>query len=375
MHSEDADSATNRIIESVSKYYVIKEVITSAPDYTRLIVIPRELGKNQEYIRLLYRELIQYGYQVILKEEEGYYSMSIYKLKTMSLSTRTFYIFLIATLITVMITSYLWVDSWFSTLRSLGETYSLNEMITRVLVLATEILVILGLHETGHFMASKALKVPSTIPVFIPGPPGVSLGTFGAVIFMRALPPTLDDLAIIAMAGPLAGFLSSIIFSIYGLSLSVVVPETIATSQGAVSLTISPLIFTILGNLIIKSDHGFLLLSPEALAAYLLLLIHFMNLLPVGQLDGGQLARSFLTPRKHTTLGFMIIIVMLIFSLVTRDSFLVGIGIFLLIMFLLTGARPLESVSSFESSEWGIKRFIGLIIWVALLILTLPIPL
>ncbi|MGC9149039.1 MAG: site-2 protease family protein [Sulfolobales archaeon] len=373
--TRDNQEEINSILNTISNHFLIKEIYSLSQDYIKLSVIPLEIGKNIDHIKRLYKVLMPRNYQIIYRESEKEFILEVYRLRNIGrISRKTFMLFLLLTIATVSFTAYTWIFSWVSLQRELGVNYTDLSILLRTIILVCGILFVLAFHEFGHFLVSRILGVTSTIPIFIPGVPGITLGTFGAVIFMRALPSTLDDLATLAIAGPLAGFLASIILSLYGLSLSVVIPPTTTIPTETVSISVVPTIFLILENMFFSGAKGYILLSPEALAGYLLILIHFMNLLPVGQLDGGQIIRSMTSPRIYIATSFLLVIILLLFSITTRDTFLTSIGLFLLVIFLITGLNMPTPVASYEKFSSVDRKVAVLIIWIIMLLLTMPVP-
>ncbi|MBM4270746.1 MAG: site-2 protease family protein [Deltaproteobacteria bacterium] len=148
------------------------------------------------------------------------------------------------------------------------------------------LLMILGAHEFGHYFMSKKHKMDVTLPYFIPAPSFV--GTFGAFIKMKS--PIMDRriLLDIGAAGPLAGMCVTIPVLLIGLYLSEIRPDTV---EPGVSLGTS-ILFSFMNWIV----HGFLpddvnlVLHPIAFSGWIGLLVTCLNLLPVGQLDGGHVA-------------------------------------------------------------------------------------
>ena len=152
---------------------------------------------------------------------------------------------------------------------------------------AVTLMVILLTHEFGHFVLSKVHRVPASFPLFIPGPPHFA-GTFGAVIRLRG--PILNRKALfdIGVAGPIAGFVVALVAMIVGLRMSEVV--TVHSMTGI--YLGEPLVwqFTtwiMFGPLPPNSD---VVVHPIALAAWIGLFLTSLNLIPIGQLDGGHVA-------------------------------------------------------------------------------------
>jgi membrane-associated protease RseP (regulator of RpoE activity) len=151
------------------------------------------------------------------------------------------------------------------------------------------LLAILVCHEFGHYFAAKLHRVPASLPYFIPLPFG--FGTMGAVISQAG---TTDrrKLIDIGAAGPLAGLLVAIPVLAYGLSLSEVKPLVGVGSQEGNSLLYAGLKYLVKGTFL--PSHGMdVNLHPTAWAGWAGLLVTMINLLPVGQLDGGHVATAY----------------------------------------------------------------------------------
>ena len=153
------------------------------------------------------------------------------------------------------------------------------------------LLSILLAHEFGHYFTARRYRVPASLPYFIPFP--ISLfGTLGAFIRMSPRIPDRRALFDIAAAGPLAGLVLAIPLSYIGISLSEVVHKD-ALPGNTISLG-EPLLFQYLGWL----AHGSigkdldLVLHPLAFAGWAGMFVTALNLLPVGQLDGGHISHA-----------------------------------------------------------------------------------
>ena len=151
---------------------------------------------------------------------------------------------------------------------------------------------ILGTHEFGHYWASRKNNVKATLPFFIPAPPIFIAGTFGAFIQIKELIPNRRILMEIGAAGPIAGFIVAVPTLILGLFLSETSPAE--TTHG---LTFgSSILLTILSKLILGvtplSTEVNIHLHPIAFAGWIGLFVTALNLLPIGQLDGGHIIYS-----------------------------------------------------------------------------------
>jgi membrane-associated protease RseP (regulator of RpoE activity) len=157
------------------------------------------------------------------------------------------------------------------------------------------LMAILLVHEMGHFLVSRLHGVEATPPYFIPGPPFL-IGTFGAFIRMRT-PTNRRALFDVGAAGPWAGFLLAIPAVVVGLRLSEVAPLPVEPKGLLLgdSLTFAALTRLTLG---VSPAEVAITLHPIALAGWFGLFVTFLNLLPVGQLDGGHVVYA-LVGRRH----------------------------------------------------------------------------
>jgi membrane-associated protease RseP (regulator of RpoE activity) len=157
------------------------------------------------------------------------------------------------------------------------------------------LMAILGIHELGHYFVSRRRNIRVTLPYFIPAPS--ILGTFGAFIKMKSPVPDKRTLLDIGVAGPLAGFAVALPALIVGLGLSRIVPsvkvEGIALGS---SLLLHLLSYLVMGPI---PPHYELILHPIAFAGWIGTLVTALNLLPLGQLDGGHVAYALLGKKQH----------------------------------------------------------------------------
>jgi membrane-associated protease RseP (regulator of RpoE activity) len=189
---------------------------------------------------------------------------------------------------------------------------------------AGTILVILVAHELGHYVAARLHKVDASLPYFIPLPLLSPFGTMGAVIRMRGVIPTRRALLDIGASGPIAGLCFAIPLYIWGAAHSHLVPLP-SSGDGSVQLGESVLMKLL--------DHVFapakpegmdLELSPIAFGAWGGMFVTMINLLPVGQLDGGHVAYALFGPKQdryaqlihRSMLAFFFVVV---FGHVARD--------------------------------------------------------
>ena len=174
---------------------------------------------------------------------------------------------------------------------------------------AGTLLGILVTHEFGHYLLSRIHRVPASLPLFIPGPPHF-IGTFGAIIRMRG--PILGRKALfdIGVAGPLAGFIVALVALVIGLQLSKVVEteNTYGLHLGE-PLLLQFVAWMVKGSVPVGSD---IVLHPVAFAAWFGLFVTSLNLIPIGQLDGGHVAYALWGGRQRTVaLAFLPVLMVL----------------------------------------------------------------
>lgn len=166
--------------------------------------------------------------------------------------------------------------------------------------LAIGLLSILVAHEMGHYLTARYYGVDATLPFFIPFPvPWVSLvGTLGAFIRIRSPIPHRRALFDIGVAGPIAGFV--VCLPVLWLGIREATVQSLAADAEGLFMG-EPLLFRWLTQAIhgtAAADHT-LLMGPVTLAAWFGLLVTALNLMPIGQLDGGHVTYALLRDRAH----------------------------------------------------------------------------
>src|SRR5581483_10593611 len=161
---------------------------------------------------------------------------------------------------------------------------------------AVPLMITLTAHELGHYFQARRYGVPASLPFFLPMPLS-PIGTFGAVIVMHPGMGNRRSLFDIAVTGPIAGLIPALIFSYIGLEWSHVV--AMAPGAGHGNVLGEPLLFSFLthslfGNLPPGTD---VLLHPMAFAGWVGIFITALNLIPIGQLDGGHVLYALLRQR------------------------------------------------------------------------------
>ena len=173
---------------------------------------------------------------------------------------------------------------------------------------------ILVCHEAGHYFVGRYHKIPVSPPYFIPLPPMISLGTLGAVIRMDKPITDRNQLFDVGAAGPIAGLVVAIPALVVGLWLSELGPPNPEGVIEGNSVLYILLKYAMFGRWLPDGNVD-VILHPMALAAWVGLLVTMINLLPIGQLDGGHVARAALGDR-HESLSARLHLVLPVIGLV-----------------------------------------------------------
>ncbi len=245
------------------------------------------------------------------------------------------------------------------------EPGSFFEMIKSGLPYSCTLLTILLFHEFGHYFAARKFRVRATLPYFIPFPS--IFGTMGAVIKTKSRIPDRRALLYIGAMGPIPGFVVSLAAVVYGISVSQVKPF-VPSADGMTlvfgdSLLFSGIVYLFHGAI----PRGYdIFISQYAFAGWIGFLVTALNLMPIGQLDGGHVLYALLG-RKQTIAGWIVFSVILVLS-----AFWPGWTVWIVIslLLLMIGHPPVKKTSDLYLKD----RIIG---WSCILIFILtfiPVP-
>ena len=227
-------------------------------------------------------------------------------------------------------------------------------------------MIILLSHELGHYFVSKKYQVEVTLPFFIPFPFS-PFGTLGAIIKMKGIMPNRKALFDIGIAGPLTGFIFTIPCIIIGLKLS----KVVVLSE--IEQPIIPLGSSILFTFMEKIVFGYLpegqdvLLHPIAYAGWVGLFVTALNLLPVGQLDGGHVIYSLLGKNSKIAYYITLGILGLICIFVTPAWTLLFI---LLVIFGFHHPPPLDDITPLDKR----RKILGIAALIFCILSFTPVP-
>jgi membrane-associated protease RseP (regulator of RpoE activity) len=227
------------------------------------------------------------------------------------------------------------------------------------------ILILLG-HEMGHYFMSRRYGIKATLPFFLPFPLP-PFGTLGAVIRMESTVSSRKALFDTGVAGPFTSLLLSIPAIVIGLRLSEVIP-TSQIKEGALRLA-DPLLFSFIQRLVMgEVQEGYdILIHPIGYAGWVGLFVTALNLLPVGQLDGGHIAYA-LFGRKSRAIFLIAIAIMAFITVFYNPGWLL-----LLLLIILFGFRhpaPLDDQTPLD----GKRKWMGGLAFLAFILSFTPAP-
>ena len=233
------------------------------------------------------------------------------------------------------------------------------------------LLLILGAHELGHYFTAKAHGIRVTPPYFIPVP--FALGTFGAFIKIKSLTPDRRALFDVAVAGPLAGLVFAIPALWIGLRFSEVIPGNAPAGLGFAGVNIGSSVLLAclakmsLGVSVLDGNH--LLLHPLAFAGWLGLIVTALNLLPIGQLDGGHMSHALFGSRNARGISMVAMALLFLLALFVWP----GLMFWAFIVFFIAGTRDAPAAN--DVTPVGLPRkAVGYFTLLLLLLIIVPVP-
>ena len=229
---------------------------------------------------------------------------------------------------------------------------------------SSTLLLILGCHEFAHYLYGRKHNVDVTLPYFIPAP--TFIGTLGAVIRIKSPIPHRKALLEIGASGPIAGFIVAVPMLFIGLYLSDIVENApIGSIILGESLIMKIATFIIFPELDKTQD---IMLNSVAFAGWIGLLVTMLNLLPIGQLDGGHIAYAILG-KRHDKIAKWTFLMLIPLSFLSLNWLLWG-GLILLLM------RTVKHPPILDMSiKLSIKQqMIGLVSLLIFVLCFVPVP-
>ncbi len=329
----------------LNKYTSVIDVKEFEDEIIAIVQIPY---KKDEYLEKLEDELIENNYYLDLKEDnENVFILRIIRIPKPQ--KQNYLLHLILFILTII-----------STLIAGAFHEGVNPFskdIIKGFPFSISIMSILLFHEMGHYILSKKFKVDATLPYFIPFPNPL-IGTMGAVIRLRSYIPNRKALLHIGAAGPWFGLIVAIVILFVGLKMSKVVPitETEAGISLGESLLFKAISYLVLGDTSDKTVY----LSPIAFAGWLGLFVTNLNLIPIGQLDGGHIAYS-LFGKYQKYISYVVWVLLIIFGFIYWNGWLVWA--ILTIILGIEHPRPLNDYTKLSKSD-KIYAILSLILFI-----------
>ena len=234
------------------------------------------------------------------------------------------------------------------------------------------ILIILVAHELGHYLTCVHYRIRATLPHVIPVPSEIygfplnPFGTFGAVIKIKSLFENRRQLFDVGIAGPLSGFFFILPTLAFGVMYS---REFVTEASSGIYLNFGePLLLKIASRLFLAHGTANITLHPIGWAAWFGMLATSLNLLPIGQLDGGHIVYAVFGPRLHRIISFVTLGLLLVLGILEWPGYLLFGGL----VFFLAFRHP---ATAYDYSGIGRTRILLAILALIVLILTfIPKP-
>jgi membrane-associated protease RseP (regulator of RpoE activity) len=188
------------------------------------------------------------------------------------------------------------------------------------------VLGVLATHELGHYLVGRYHGVDVSLPYLLPFI--VPFGTLGAVIRMRGRMPDRKALFDVGVAGPLAGLVATVVVTAVGLWLDPMrVPPRVLAAGGEVIVFNDPPLLRLIANVLDRPTsytRPGLTVHPVIVGGWVGMFFTLLNLLPVGQLDGGHILRAMLGRRQETVAA---LVPGVLFALAAYLHFVRGLGL------------------------------------------------
>ncbi len=225
---------------------------------------------------------------------------------------------------------------------------------------------IVGIHELGHIIVLKHYNIKASWPYFIPGVPSL-IPTFGALITQHSNMPNKNVMFDVGIAGPIAGLIITVIVSIYGSTISTLIPveeyQRLSEENRLFSFNTGLLMIATLHMTDKVVENTVLVMSPLLFAAWIGFALTSINLIPAWQLDGGHLARAMFGEHWHRIITYVGI----------GALFIMGFWPMAILVLILSqripSNVPLDDVTSLSST----RKFL-FFITLGIAIVTAPIP-
>lgn len=227
------------------------------------------------------------------------------------------------------------------------------------------LLAILGVHEMGHYLVARRRGVSVSLPYFIPVP--FFLGTFGAFIRMDGRIRDRATYVDVAAAGPWAGLAAAVVA--LGLGAALQGPVAAGAHPMGIDPRSSLLVSWVLGMAGIGAGGASVVLGPVAFAGWLGIVVTALNLVPVGQLDGGHVLYALVGRRRARAVGFLLYGGMIALGVLSSPHWLLWAAV----VWAITGVNHPPARNEAARLDPG-RRIFGWLTLALFLVIVLPSP-
>ena len=323
----------------------------------RYYIIPGEREETIKAINTLWHKAYTKGINLSLKERDGEIIIEIHE----RAKRERVEINLILALATFFTTTFMG-----ALMSGVNPLESVHNFLMG-LPFSLSLMAVLGSHELGHYIIAKRRGMKTSLPYFIPFPS--LIGTLGAVIKHRGPIPDRRALFDVGAAGPLTGIVLAIIISAVGISLQI---PPLPSEGETLLIGLPPLFIGI--SLAVKGSIPEVM-HPVAFAGWIGLFVTLLNLIPVGQLDGGHVLRAMIGEKAEKiskTFPLILILIGVVTGYITGypSSIWIFWGIFTMFFSLHPHPPPLDDRTPIDRK----RIFIGILLFILGILCFTPVP-
>ena len=269
-----------------------------APDATILNLIP--MYEKEKSLRILKDRMHLAGYTYSLDDSGDQIILKVNAQPTFKIPPLNILLFFLTLLSIYIVPVFIQEYSSLPLQEIIHNTY-LALMSGRNITFTFAMISILLVHEMGHYIASRRRNIITSWPYFIPAPN--IIGTFGAIIKSKSPFWNRRDLIEVGAWGPIAGWIVALAWTIYGILTAHVEPISAQMETGFLG---EPLIFKFLTSILIHvdSENYAVMLNEAIFAGWVGMLVTAINMLPIGQLDGGHIVYGVIKKKQHIVAMF-----------------------------------------------------------------------
>ncbi len=268
----------------------------------------------------------------------------------------------------IIVVGFVMLDGYYRTVGT-NEVITIGDPLEMAIIYTVALLGILGVHELGHLVAFRIHKIKTTMPYFIPGVPIFGIPTFGALIMAKGTMINREKTLDVAIAGPAAGLVITMIVALCGASVAPLIETELAEEMFESDELIewqfgqSLLMLASLELFEKGEDEGHVLMTPLLFAAWIGFFLTFANLMPAGQLDGGHLMRAMFGGKALIISTYVSVVIL----------FMINLWFVALFILFISFKKPTVFIMD-EITPLSINRKISYVVIMALAVMCAPIP-